>query len=213
MKILITGATGAVGPLVVKAFHAAGYAIRTLSLDPPPKDAWPDDVKTLIGDITDVSAVQVAMQGVDSVIHLAALLHIVNPPPVLQEKYERINVGGTATVVAAAIKAGVKRVVLLSTIAVYGPSDGRVLNEMSPTHPDTFYAQTKLAAEQIILNARGADGQPMGTVLRLGAVYGARIKGNYERLTRALAGNLGGNLGTRYQFLAKFGHVPRFPLI
>ena len=37
----------------------------------------------------------------------------------------------------------------------------------------------------------GADGQPLGTVLRLGAVYGSRIKGNYERLTRALAGNLG----------------------
>ena len=82
-----------------------------------------------------------------------------------------------------------KRVVLFSTIAVYGSSDGRVINEMSPTHPDTFYAQTKRAAEQIVLNARGADGQPLGTVLRLGAVYGSRIKGNYERLTRALAGN------------------------
>ena len=58
---------------------------------------------------------------------------------------------------------------------------------MSPTHPDTFYAQTKLAAERIVLNSRGADGQPLGTVLRLGAVYGSRIKGNYERLTYALA--------------------------
>jgi len=83
----------------------------------------------------------------------------------------------------------VKRVVLFSTIAVYGPSDGRVLNEMSPTHPDTFYAQTKRAAEQIVLNAKGVDGQPLGTVLRLGAVYGSRIKGNYERLTHALARN------------------------
>jgi len=89
---------------------------------------------------------------------------------------------------------------------VYGPSDGCVLNELSPTHPDTFYAQTRRTAEQIVLNARGADSQPLGTVLRLGAVYGSRIKGNYERLTRALAGNLG-NLGTRYQFLAKLGHV------
>ena len=60
---------------------------------------------------------------------------------------------------------------------------------MLPTHPDTFYAQTKLSAEQIVLNARGADGHPLGTVLRLGAVYGSRIKGNYERLTQALARN------------------------
>jgi UDP-glucose 4-epimerase len=42
------------------------------------------------------------MQGVDAVVHLAALLHI-NPPPELRQKYERINVGGTATVVDAAI--------------------------------------------------------------------------------------------------------------
>jgi len=56
-------------------------------------------------------------------------------------------------------------------------------------HPDTFYAQTKLAAEQIVLNAKRNGGQPLGTVLRLGAVYGSRIKGNYERLTHALARN------------------------
>ena len=151
------------------------------------------------------------MRGVDAIVHLAALLHIVNPPPELREKYERVNIGGTATVVEAAIKAGVKRVVLFSTIAVYGPSDGRVLNEMSPTHPDTFYAQTKCAAEQIVLNARGAGGQPLGTVLRLGAVYGSRINGNYERLTRALAGNMGGNLGTRSRIPGNSGHVPRLP--
>ena len=53
--------------------------------------------------------------------------------------------------------------------------------------PDTFYAQTKLAAEQIVLNARRAEGQPLGTVLRLGAVYGSRIKGNYRQLLKALA--------------------------
>jgi UDP-glucose 4-epimerase len=144
------------------------------------------------------------MRGVDAVVHMAALLHIVNPPPELREKYERVNIGGTATVVEAAIKAHVKRVILFSTIAVYGPSDGCVLNEMSPTHPDTFYAQTKCTAEQIVLNARGADGQPLGTVLRLGAVYGSRIKGNYERLMRALAV---GKWGTRLR------HVPHFPFI
>lgn len=185
--ILITGATGAVGPLVVKAFHDKGYCIRTLSIDPPPIGIWPGDVETCMGDVTDPSSVQAAMLGVEAVVHLAALLHIVNPPPELREKYERINVGGTAAVIDAAIETGVKRVVLFSTIAVYGPSDGCVLNEDSPTHPDTFYAQTKCDAEQIVLNARGVGGQALGTVLRLGAVYGSRIKGNYERLTQALA--------------------------
>jgi len=148
---------------------------------------FPQNVEVLSGDVTDQAAVQAAMQGVDSIVHLAALLHVVNPPPEMGEKYERINVGGTATIINAAINAGVRRVVLFSTIAVYGPSDGCILNEDSTARPDTFYATTKLAAEQIVLNAKGKDGQPVGTVLRLGAVYGSRIKGNYERLTQALA--------------------------
>lgn len=189
MKILITGATGAVGPHVVHALYQGGFQIRALSVDAPKAGIFPQNVEVLVGDVTDKLAVQSAMRGVDAVVHMAALLHIVNPPPELREKYERVNVGGTKSVVEAAIKAGVKRVVLFSTIAVYGPSDGCVIDEMAQTHPDTFYAQTKCAAEEIVLHAKGADGQPLGTVLRFGAVYGSRIMGNYERLTHALARN------------------------
>lgn len=187
--VLITGATGAIGPRVVSALDQAGCQVRTLSVDAPAAGMFPQSVQVLIGDVNDQAAVHSAMQGADAVVHLAALLHIDNPSPEMCEKYERINVSGTSSVVDAAVRTGVRRVVLASTIAVYGPSDGLILNEASPTRPDTFYARTKLAAEQIVLNARCADGQPLGTVLRLGAVYGSRIKGNYERLTRALAGN------------------------
>jgi len=117
----------------------------------------------------------------------AALVVIVNPPAALQEQYERINVGGTSTVVAAAVQAGVGRVAFFSTIAVYGPSHGKILTEDTPSRPDTFYARTKLAAEKIVLEAKGADGGPIGVVLRLGAVYGSGIKGNYQRLVQSLA--------------------------
>ncbi len=185
--VLVTGATGAVGPRVVSALHEAGHPVRTLSLDAPPPDAWPQGVDSRLGDITDPVAVQAAMQGVDGVIHMAALLHIVNPPPELQSRYERINVGGTANVVEAARQTGVGRVVFFSTIAVYGASAGGVLTEDSPLSPDSFYAQTKVDAERVVLSAKHADGTPLGTVLRLGAVYGARIKGNYRRLLLSLA--------------------------
>jgi UDP-glucose 4-epimerase len=127
------------------------------------------------------------MQGVEAVVHLAALLHIVNPAAELRNQYERINVGGTATVVEAAIRANVKRVVLFSTIAVYGDSGGQVLDEETQPKPNTFYEQTKLDAEHIVLNAKDSLGQPIGTVLRLAAVYGSRIKGNYRQLLKALA--------------------------
>lgn len=108
--ILVTGPTGAVGPRVVAALFKAGYQIRTLSLGPPPAGIWSDGVETKIGDVTNPVDVQSAMQGVDAVVHLTALLHIFNPASDLRHKYEKINVGGTATVVDA-VRANVIRVV------------------------------------------------------------------------------------------------------
>lgn len=145
--------------------------------------------ETYIGDIVIDSSVRTAMVGIDIVVHLAALLHIVDPSPDLYLQYKKVNVDGTRVVVETAKDAGVSRVVFFSTIAVYGYGQGRLLTEDSTPHPDTFYAETKLAAEQIVLAARRANGEPLGVVLRLGAVYGARIKGNYQRLVRALARN------------------------
>lgn len=184
---LVTGATGALGPRVVEALHGAGYTVRTLSLDARDPGLLPASIETRLGDITDEAAVRAAMAGVDVVVHLAALLHIVNPSPELRPKYERVNIGGTQIVVEAALAAGVKRLVFFSTIAVYGYGSGRFLDEDTPAQPDTFYAQTKLAAEEIVLAARRADGEPLGAVLRPAAVYGSRLKGNYERLLQALA--------------------------
>jgi UDP-glucose 4-epimerase len=77
--------------------------------------------------------------------------------------------------------------VFFSTVAVYGNSNGQVLTEDAATNADTFYAKTKLAAERIVLEAKRADGQPLGAVLRFAAIYGPRIKGNYQRLVHALA--------------------------
>lgn len=186
-RVLVTGATGVLGISIVREFIGAGYAVRTFSLDASMSGMFPASVVVLDGDITDAARVEAAMQNVDVVIHLAALLHIENPTPSLRAKYERINVDGTASVVKAARAANVSRVVFFSTIAVYGPTNGRVVNETCPVAPDTMYAQTKYAAEQIVREAVRSDGIPLGTVLRLGAVYGARLKGNYLRLVRSLA--------------------------
>jgi UDP-glucose 4-epimerase len=176
-----------VGPSVVWALHHAGYPIRTLSLDTIHPEILPNGVEFLSGDITDSAATQSAMEGVEVVIHLAALLHSTNPPPTPLEKYEKINVGGTANVVKAAVEAGVKRLVFFSTIAVYGNSNNQILPEDTPAKPDTFYARTKLAAERIVLDAKRKDGQSLGVVLRFAAIYGPRVKGNYQRLVHTLA--------------------------
>jgi nucleoside-diphosphate-sugar epimerase len=85
MHVLITGATGAVGPRVVDALYSAGHQVRSFSLDALPSGAFPNSVQSLTGDITDPAAIQSAMEGAEAVIHLAALLHIVNPPPELRD--------------------------------------------------------------------------------------------------------------------------------
>jgi nucleoside-diphosphate-sugar epimerase len=183
----VTGATGAIGPSVVRVFLEAGYSVRALALDPPLPSVLPSEAPLTIGDISDPVVARLAMQGADLVIHLAALLHVVDPPAGMRESYKEVNVKGTATVVQAALHAGLERMVFFSSIAVYGRSDSEILTEDSPHRPDSPYAQTKLDAEKIVLDARRPDGQPLGTVLRLAAVYGSRIKGNYRHLLQALA--------------------------
>jgi nucleoside-diphosphate-sugar epimerase len=133
-----------------------------------------------------VSAVQAAVQGVESVVHMAALLHMMNPPDHLLDLYRKINVGGTKNVVESAAKATVGRILLFSTVSVYGDTGGHIINEDTLPRPDTFYGRTKLEAEEMVLAAKDRVGNPIGTVLRLAAVYGSRIKGNYRQLLMAL---------------------------
>lgn len=185
--VLVTGATGAVGPCVVQALQADGYPVRTLSLDAPEEGSSPPGVEALVGDINDPAAIRGAMDGIHGVVHLAALLHTVNPTESMHKQYEQTNIAGTAKVVDAAVAAGVRRIVFFSSITVYGNSNGQVITEDTPPRPNSLYGKTKLAAEEIILKARRGDGQALGTVLRMAAIYGARVKGNYRRLVRALA--------------------------
>ncbi|HYW71443.1 MAG TPA: NAD-dependent epimerase/dehydratase family protein [Pyrinomonadaceae bacterium] len=185
--ILVTGATGSLGPAVVESLQDAGYQVRALVRNAAKATELPAGVEVCIGDITDQAALESAVAGVGGVVHAAALLHIVDPPESLRPEYQRINVGATAELMRAAANAKVERVVFFSTIAVYGNCAGQIVTEADSPHPDTFYGETKREAEEIVLNARRADGQPLGTVLRLAAVYGGRIKGNYRRLLSTLS--------------------------
>jgi UDP-glucose 4-epimerase len=183
---LVTGATGALGPQVVRACQEAGYSVRSLSLHQPDRNVLPVGVDVRVGDVCDEQAVRSAVAGADVVMHLAALLHQFKNVAGLDRQFERVNVGGTNNVVRAAIAGRVRRVVFLSTIAVYGPSSGQVIDERATPRPDTAYGRTKLAAEQAVLAAT-SGGRRIGTVLRAAAAYGPRVKGNYRRLAIAIA--------------------------
>lgn len=178
---LVTGAGGAVGPTIARRLLAAGYRVRALDAKPFSTGVLPEGVECLQGDINDCSALARAVQGVDVVFHLAAKLHINNPDPSLREEYHRVNVEGTRRLAEAAVAAKVSRLVFFSTICVYGPSVfPNVLDENAPICCDSWYGETKYQAERIVLS------QSPAVVLRLAAVYGPRMKGNYLRLLHAL---------------------------
>jgi nucleoside-diphosphate-sugar epimerase len=188
---LVTGATGAIGPVLVRGLLQSDYDVRVFVRKPDHHDLPPESVTVFTGDITDRRAVKQAVAGCDVIFHLAAKLHVTNPAPSLREEYEAINVRGTRNIVDAALEHDTKRLIFFSTISVYGPTDGiQIFDEETPPSPRTIYAQSKLAAEAIALAARRSTGEPLSVVLRLAAVYGPNMKGNYQRLLGALSRGL-----------------------
>ncbi len=185
---LVTGATGAIGPTLVKNLIKEGFQVRVLLQPGVEAQMLPEDVTYIIGDITDQDSVIQAVNGVDCVFHLAAKLHINNPDPSLEKEYERVNVEGTKKIVDASVAANVSRVIFFNTINVYGSGrPGQEFFENNPLDPQSLYAMTKAKAEQIVINARStSDGKPLGVILRLAAVYGPGMKGNYISLIKGL---------------------------
>jgi len=115
VKVLVTGGTGFVGPRVVHAIRAEGHDVRALVRDPGSKEAktlaaW--DVELVRGDMADAGSVRRAVEGVDAVVHLVAIL---GKP---REAYERIMIGGTRALLDAATEHGVQRLVLMSALGV-----------------------------------------------------------------------------------------------
>jgi UDP-glucose 4-epimerase len=167
---------------VVRALATAGFAVRALARRPAPAEPG---IEWYAGDLTDRASLGGAVRGMHGVVHLAALLHIPDPPPDMRVTYQHVNVDATRWLAEAAAQAGVRRFVLASTTAVYGPS-ATPATESTPPAPGSWYAESKLAAEGTVLAAH-RPGVYDVSVLRLSAVYGPRIKGNYQRLLQALA--------------------------
>jgi len=184
---LVTGATGAVGPSVVRALMRSGRQVRTLCRTCPGPDVLAGRTEVMVGDITSKADVERAVDGVSEIVHLAARLHANDVAAAAHDDYRRTNVEGTRNLVHAAAAARVRRLVSFSTVSVYASGTGVRAHEETPPRPATIYGQTKLSAEGPVIHAVDADGNRFGTVLRLGSVYGPRIRGNYARLVEALS--------------------------
>ena len=109
MRILVTGATGFVGPAIVRALVDAGQTVRVLEREPGRSASLPNQ-EAAVGDVTDPASLRSATEGQDVVVHLVALL--AGRP----EEFQRVMEQGTRDLVAAAKDAGVRRFVLMSAL-------------------------------------------------------------------------------------------------
>lgn len=172
MKALVTGANGFTGSHLVQRLHQRGDEVVGLvrkSSNLSRLAACP--VTLVYGDITDRTALEAAMQGVDVVFHTAAYveLGLVNAA-----EMERVNVEGTRAVVEVAQAVGVPRLVYCSTIGVYGDTGGRAIAETFQREQQDFssaYDRTKYIAQQIV-DAAVAQGFDAVSVMPSG-IFGA----------------------------------------
>ena len=113
MKVLVTGATGFVGPAVANAIVDAGHEVRVLERKPGSwKAAGIRCQQAVEGDVTDLASLRLAVQGIEVVVHLVAIRQG------KREQFQRVMVGGTRNLIAAANEVGARRFVLMSALGV-----------------------------------------------------------------------------------------------
>jgi predicted dehydrogenase/nucleoside-diphosphate-sugar epimerase len=167
-RVLIAGASGFIGCRLSERLHfGSDWQVRALIRTPGRAvrlGRMP--IEFAVGDLTSETDLAKALEGCDAVVHSGV--------GTSWKRSERIetNVKGTKNLVDAAMKAGVKRFVHLSTIALYGDDVTGTITEDTPARPKKGwdYAESKYAAEQIVLEA-AARGLP-AVVLRVAVVYG-----------------------------------------
>jgi nucleoside-diphosphate-sugar epimerase len=178
MRVLITGASGFVGRPLVEALGNAGHGVRAAVRDRRALD-FPAGVEIAhMPDLAGVVDWTPLLDGIDAVVHLAAIAHAERE--VSDDEFDRVNHRATAAFARAAMAAGVKRFVFVSSIgAQSGPTSARPLSEADTPAPTKSYGRAKLAAE----NAVRESGVPY-TILRPMLVYGPNPKGNMAKLVR-----------------------------
>lgn len=155
MKVLVTGATGFLGSWLVRRLLDEGCAVRITKRPSSQLEELEGlPLEIVSGDVTDRASIVAAARNVDSIFHLAGLIAYARSQ---RRAMEKINVDGTANVIAAAQENSVRKLVHLSSVVAVGASfDGTPLNEESPfnvEHLHLGYFDTKYEAEKLVIDA------------------------------------------------------------
>jgi UDP-glucose 4-epimerase len=172
MKVLVTGASGLIGAHVTQALKKQGaepVACDTAPFTPPMGED--SDVPFVQADVSDLDALCsiIESHGIDRIVHSAAILaRTCQENPTLAVN---VNVVGSLNVLEAASRLGLARVVMASSIAVYGNSTYDPVDEAHPLNPTTIYGSAKVLAEACGQAYRKNHGLEF-VALRYGATYG-----------------------------------------
>lgn len=177
--ILITGATGFVGRELCSHLLAAGRDSR-IAVRRPSSIAN----SVVVGDIGPDTQWQEALAGIDTVIHLAARVHIMRDSasdPLAE--FRRVNVDGTLNLAQQAAAAGVKRFIFLSTVKVNGEQTRpcQPFTENFPSAPEDAYGISKNEAEQSLVQIAHETAMEV-VIIRAPLVYGPGVKGNFQSM-------------------------------
>jgi nucleoside-diphosphate-sugar epimerase len=177
MKILVTGGAGYIGSVLVRLLLEKGYKVRVLDSLKFGGDALFDialnpNFEFIKGDIRDADAVAKALNGIDGIAHLAA---IVGDPACSKFSEEALetNWNGSVALFEAAEKNGIKRFVFASTCSNYGKmaDPSQFVDESSELRPVSLYAELKVKFEKYLLEER-SSANICATALRFSTVYG-----------------------------------------
>ena len=172
----ITGGSGFLGLHLARRLLADGHRVRTLDLEPLDAELADAGVEGIVGDIRDAAAAERLSSGADVLVHSAAALPIQGSGGAIRS----INVDGTGTVLAAAAAAGVRRVLFVSSTAVYGVPRVHPIREDAPLVPVGAYGRSKIEAEELCrqFGARGLE----HVIIRPKTFVGAERLGVFEIL-------------------------------
>ncbi|HET6349011.1 MAG TPA: UDP-glucose 4-epimerase GalE [Candidatus Krumholzibacteria bacterium] len=158
MKLCVTGGAGYVGSVVAEMLQAGGHQVVVFdNLSTGHRDAVPGGCAFVEGDVRDAGALARALEGVDAVLHFAALSVVAESMRRPLEYFDN-NVSGTTSLVRAMQTHGVRRLVFSSTAAVYGTPARLPIEEDAPCSPENPYGWSKLTVEWMLAAMHAAWG-------------------------------------------------------
>src|SRR5437588_1660782 len=145
MLYSLSGGAGFLGLHLSRRLLADGHQVRTLDVVPLDDTELEASVEELRGDVRDADHVRALVTGADVVVHAAAAL----PIQASRESIRSVNVGGTENILVAGRDAGVRRVVFISSTAVYGVPEKHPIEEDDPLAGVGWYGESKIDAEAL----------------------------------------------------------------